>query len=79
MRNFSWREFVVDRLLSLPPEELRRIGIESGLIGLEDPETAAQSEVAALLMRRAAAQHREQVLVAAVYRTLGLEVPEAWR
>ena len=69
----SWREFIIDKLLSLPPEELRRIGTEVGLI--QAGERVAPGEVATLLLRRAASKQKEEELVAAVSRCLSLDAP----
>ena len=75
MAKFSWREFVADRLTALPPEELMRIGKELGLIEAQDQAELALGAVEKLLLRRAAAQHKEAHLVTAVYTSLGLEPP----
>jgi hypothetical protein len=69
----SWREFISDKLLSLPPDELHRIGMELGLIQAGEP--VAPGEVASLLLRRAASKHIEEELVAAVSRSLNREAP----
>jgi hypothetical protein len=69
----SWRELIIDKLLSLPPEELHRIGAEVGLI--QAGEVVAPGEVATLLLRRAASKHMEDELVTAVSRSLSLEAP----
>lgn len=69
----SWREFIIDKLLSLPPEELHRIGAEVRLI--QAGEVVAPGEVATLLLRRAASKHMEDELVTAVSRSLSLEAP----
>ena len=60
----SWREFIIDKLLSLPPEELHRIGAEVGLI--QAGEVVAPGEVATLLLRRAASKH--DVLLPSIWR-----------
>jgi hypothetical protein len=73
MPKFSWREFTADKLLSLPPEELHRIGMDIGLI--QTGESVVPSEVATLLLRRAASKHKEDELVAAVSRSLSREAP----
>jgi hypothetical protein len=73
MAKFSWREFVVDKLESLPPEELHRIGVTLGLIGTD--EELAPGELSTQLMRRAGAGQKARPLVDAVYRRLGLDVP----
>ena len=69
----SWREFIIDKLLSLPYEELHRIGTEVGLI--QAGEHVPPGEVATRLLRRAASKHKEDELVAAVSRSLSLEAP----
>jgi hypothetical protein len=69
----SWREFIIDKLLSLPPEELHRIGMEAGLIQADEP--VALGEVATLLLRRADSKHKQEELVAAVSRSLSVEAP----
>ncbi len=69
----SWREFIIDKLLSLPPQELHRIGTEAGLI--QAGELVPAGEVATLLWRRAASKHMEDELVTAVSRSLSLEAP----
>lgn len=73
MPKLSWREFIIDKLLSLPSEELHRIGTEVGLIQAGEP--IAPGEVANVLLRRAASKHKEQELVAAVSRSLSREAP----
>jgi hypothetical protein len=77
MAKFSWREFIVDRLTALPPEELLRIGTQLGLIEAVEHSVRAPGEVYKLLLRRATAQHKEALLVTAVYRSLGQEPPPA--
>jgi hypothetical protein len=69
----SWREFIIDKLLSLPPDELHRIGAELGLIQAGEP--VAPGEVANVLLRRAASKHKEEELVKAVSRSLSREAP----
>lgn len=71
MPKFSWREFVVDKLLSLRPEELHRIGTELRLIHAGEPYPRTPGELGTLLLHRAAADQKEEMLVPAVYRTLG--------